>query len=133
MGIMMAEISTPPSAPSPYTQSSYGNRPTGAAIITVIVGIWAAFNGYILFLVGNYTPIFSWAIVIMGLGIGNMVMGVVCFFAAYKAYSMKSSGKGLGIGANIIIIIMNLIIMGIGLLGIGLCIVAIIALAMWNP
>ncbi|TET09409.1 MAG: hypothetical protein E3J86_08295 [Candidatus Thorarchaeota archaeon] len=133
MGIMMAEISTPPSAPSPYTQSSYGNRPTGAAIITVIVGLWTAFNGYILFLVGNYTPIFSIAMLIMGMGIGNILMGLVCLFAAYSVYSMKSSGKGLGIGANIIIIIMNIIIMGIGLLGIGLCIVSIIALAMWNP
>ena len=129
----MAEISTPPTAPSPYTQTTYGNRPTGAAIITVIAGLWAAFNGFILFIVGNYTPIFSWAMIIMGLGIGNIVMGLVCLFAAYNAYNMKTSGKGLGIGANIIIIILNIIIMGIGLLGIGLCIVSIITLAVWNP
>ena len=129
----MAEISTPPSAPSPTYQPSYGSRPTGAAIITVIAGIWAAFNGVVLFIVGNYYPYFSTAMTYMGLGVGNIVMGLLCFIAAYLAYSMKPSGKALGILANIIIIVMNIIVMAVGLLGMGLCIVSIIALAIWNP
>ncbi|MHA2081749.1 MAG: hypothetical protein ACW99H_11455 [Candidatus Thorarchaeota archaeon] len=133
LGIMMAEISTPPAAPRTSYKPSYGNRPTGAAIITVIAGIWAAINGYFLFMVGNYTPIFNIAMMFMGLGAGNIAMGLVCMFAAYLAYSMKSSGKGLGILANIIILVMNIIVMGIGLVGMGLCIVSIIVLAMWNP
>jgi hypothetical protein len=130
---MMAEIATPPSAPRPAYQPDYGSRPTGAAIITVIVGIWTAFNGFILFIVGNYYPFFSTAMVYMGLGVGNIVMGLLCLFAAYLAYTMKSSGKALGILANVIIIVMNIIVIAIGLIGFGLCIVSIIALGMWNP
>ncbi len=130
---MMAEIATPPSAPRPAYQQSYGSRPTGAAIITVIAGIWAAFNGFILVVVGNYYPFFSTAMIYMGLGVGNIVMGLLCFVAAYLAYTLKSSGKALGILANVIIIVMNIIVMAVGLLGMGLCIVSIIALAMWNP
>ena len=133
LGIMMAEIPTIPSAPGSAYQSSNGSRPIGAAIITALAGIWTAFNGVLLFLVGNYTPFFSVAMIFMGLGIGNIVMGLVCFFAAYSAYSMKSSGKAVGIVANIVILAMNMIVMVIGLLGMGLCIVSIIALAMWNP
>jgi hypothetical protein len=131
---MMAEISTPPPAIRPTYQRTYGNRPTGAAIITAIAGLWAMFNGYFVFMIGNYTPIFGYAMIIMGTGALDMVLGLVLLFAGYSAYNMKSSAKGLGIGVNIVMIIINIMfIMGIGLLGLALCVISIIALASYNP
>jgi hypothetical protein len=130
----MAEISSPPPVTRPTYQRTYSSRPTGAAIITAIAGIWAIINGYSVFMIGNYIPSFSFAMMVMASGGLDMFLGFILIFAGYGAYKMNSGGKPVGIGANIVIIIINLMfIMGIGLLGLALCIISIVALAMYNP
>lgn len=132
MGLMMAEISDPTPDPGPYQQPMYGGRPTAAAIVTAITGIWAGYNGFILLIIGNYIPDFSLAMMFMGIGSANIILGLVNIFAGYGVYNFKSSGKALGIVANIIIIVLNIILMAIGLVGIALCIISIILLGMYN-
>ena len=129
---MMADIQTPRPNSVPYTQSSFGDRPTAAAIVTSIAGIWAAYNGFILFIVGNYIPDFSFAMMVMGMGIGNIILGLLNIVVGYGVYNNKSIWKGIGILSNIIIIVLNIIIMGIGLMGFALCIISIILLLMYH-
>ncbi|NHI90698.1 MAG: hypothetical protein EAX87_14350 [Candidatus Thorarchaeota archaeon] len=133
MGIMMADIHTPPLAPTPRYRQTYASRPTGAAIVTGIAGAWAIFNGYAVFMVGNYIPIFDIAMFIMMMGGLNMLLGFLEIFAGYRIYNFKRSAKGLGIVANIVLIVINLIIFAIGLIGMALCVISLIALGMANP
>jgi len=128
----MAEIQTPRQDSSSYTRSPFGDRPTAAAIVTAIAGIWTAYNGFILFIVGNYIPEFSFAMMVMGIGISNVILGFLNIIAGYSVYNLKASGKVLGILANIIIIVLNIIIMGIGLMGFVLCFISIILLLIYH-
>jgi hypothetical protein len=133
MGIMMADIYTPPLAPTTRYQQTYGGRPAAAAVVTGIAGAWVIFNGYAIFMVGNYIPYFDIAMLVMGMGGLNMLLGLVEIYAGYSIYNFKPSAKTIGIVANIVLIVINLIIFAIGLIGMALCVISLFALGMANP
>jgi len=126
--VTMAEIHEP--KPSVSYQSS-GSRPIAAAIVTFIAGLWSAFNGYLVFLVGNYTAVFRIAMGIMMIGIGMILLGIFDIYVAVSVYNYKVNSKGFGIISNIGIILLNVIfVLFIGLIGLALCVISIILLAM---
>lgn len=130
---MMAEIPESEASSGPYHQPTPANRPTGAAIVTAVAGFWAMFNGFFVFLIAIYAPGSSLAMFIMAMGVANMLLGLVGFYAGYSVYNLESRGKGLGIVVDIILIVANLILLAIGFLGLALCIISIIALVMYKP
>ena len=132
-GLMMAEIHEPSPTSGPFHQATPSSRPTAAAIVTALAGIWAIVNGFAVFMIGTYVHIFSIAMLYMGMGAANVVLGLVGLYAGYSVYNLKSSGKSLGIAVNVILIVANIIVLAVGLLGLALCIVSIILLAMYKP
>ena len=68
----MAEIQEPPSSSVNYQSS--GSLFMGTAIVTILAGLWSAFNGFSVFLVGNYVPVFRIAMGVMMIGIGMILV-----------------------------------------------------------
>jgi len=125
---MMAEIYD--SGPSEKYQSS-GSRNIGTAIVTFLAGLWSVINGFFVFLIGNYNPIFSIAMGIMMIGIGMILLGIFDIIVGLNVLSRKNNSRGLGIISNIGIIILNVFfILAVGLLGLALCVISIIGLAL---
>ena len=125
----MAEIQEPPSSSVNYQSS--GSLFMGTAIVTILAGLWSAFNGFSVFLVGNYVPVFRIAMGVMMIGIGMILLGVFDLYVGWNVYRRKTNSKGFGIISNTGIIILNVFfIFAIGLLGLALCAISIIGLAM---